>query len=317
MAADVPNVAFVSSEGLADNGDNLHFNADGARELGRRSAAAYLKLTQRSTSCAPAGGVEFVCGLEAPEDLVALPGEEWVVASAYSGRGGIYLVRARDRVQSARLSDRSRRRTGSTRRRTEPHAPDHPTPRRKQSSRRTASAWWPAPTRCIGSSPSCMAAASRWRCSRWTRARPRRPSRGSGAPLRPKPIGLDSVRGLRDGGFITTNFLARAGGPDIKAVMAGQKNGELWEWRAASGWQKVPGTDAAGPNSTNVGGRTSAVCRGMGRPVRFPCDRADRAHRSAAGEVPLGFRVDNVRWARDGSLLAAGQGETPASSVVV
>ena len=27
-------------------------------------------------------------------------------------------------------------------------------------------------------------------------------------------------------------------------------------------------------------------------------------------EVPLGFRVDNIRWARDGSLLAAGQGGT-------
>jgi hypothetical protein len=27
-------------------------------------------------------------------------------------------------------------------------------------------------------------------------------------------------------------------------------------------------------------------------------------------EVPLGFRVDNVRWARDGSLLAVGQGGT-------
>ena len=28
-------------------------------------------------------------------------------------------------------------------------------------------------------------------------------------------------------------------------------------------------------------------------------------------EVPLGFRVDNIRWAADGSLLAAGQGGTP------
>jgi hypothetical protein len=26
-------------------------------------------------------------------------------------------------------------------------------------------------------------------------------------------------------------------------------------------------------------------------------------------EVPLGFRVDNIRWARDGSLLAVGQGQ--------
>ena len=47
VAAEVANVAFVSSDGLADNGDNLHFNADGARELGRRYANSYLKLTMK------------------------------------------------------------------------------------------------------------------------------------------------------------------------------------------------------------------------------------------------------------------------------
>ena len=31
-------------------------------------------------------------------------------------------------------------------------------------------------------------------------------------------------------------------------------------------------------------------------------------------EIPLGFRVDNIRWAADGSLLAAGQGGTPEAA---
>lgn len=44
VAADTPGVAFVSSAGLADKGDQLHFSADAARELGRRYAAAYLAL---------------------------------------------------------------------------------------------------------------------------------------------------------------------------------------------------------------------------------------------------------------------------------
>lgn len=47
VAADVPHVAYVSSEGLADNADNLHFSADAARELGRRYAAAFLKMAAR------------------------------------------------------------------------------------------------------------------------------------------------------------------------------------------------------------------------------------------------------------------------------
>jgi hypothetical protein len=47
VAADTPNVAFVPSEGLRDKGDQLHFSADAARELGRRYARAYLALAGR------------------------------------------------------------------------------------------------------------------------------------------------------------------------------------------------------------------------------------------------------------------------------
>jgi hypothetical protein len=47
VAADVPNVAFVSSDGLSDKGDQLHFSADAARELGRRYARAHLASTRR------------------------------------------------------------------------------------------------------------------------------------------------------------------------------------------------------------------------------------------------------------------------------
>jgi hypothetical protein len=46
VAADVPNVAFVSSDGLLDKGDKLHFSAEAARELGRRYAKAYLEMRQ-------------------------------------------------------------------------------------------------------------------------------------------------------------------------------------------------------------------------------------------------------------------------------
>lgn len=45
VASGVPHVAFVSSEGLGDKGDDLHFSAEAARELGRRYASAYLEVT--------------------------------------------------------------------------------------------------------------------------------------------------------------------------------------------------------------------------------------------------------------------------------
>ena len=47
IAASVPHVAYVSSEGLRDKGDKLHFDAASARALGARYAAAYLGMTDR------------------------------------------------------------------------------------------------------------------------------------------------------------------------------------------------------------------------------------------------------------------------------
>lgn len=47
VAASVPGVAFVSSNGLRHRGDSLHFDSASARELGRRYAAAYLALARR------------------------------------------------------------------------------------------------------------------------------------------------------------------------------------------------------------------------------------------------------------------------------
>ncbi|MDQ2931635.1 MAG: sialate O-acetylesterase [Gemmatimonadota bacterium] len=47
VAASTPHVAYVSAEGLRDMGDVTHFDAAGARELGRRYAAAYFALIDR------------------------------------------------------------------------------------------------------------------------------------------------------------------------------------------------------------------------------------------------------------------------------
>ncbi|WP_395745569.1 sialate O-acetylesterase [Prosthecobacter sp.] len=42
----VPNTAFASAEGLKHKGDKVHFDAAAYRELGKRYAAAYLKMTK-------------------------------------------------------------------------------------------------------------------------------------------------------------------------------------------------------------------------------------------------------------------------------
>lgn len=47
IARDMPNVAFVSSDGLQHKGDQVHFSAASARELGMRYAEAWLRLSRR------------------------------------------------------------------------------------------------------------------------------------------------------------------------------------------------------------------------------------------------------------------------------
>ena len=39
--------------------------------------------------------MKFVCGQSGPEDLVAVPNSRWLIASAYGGDGGLYLIDTR------------------------------------------------------------------------------------------------------------------------------------------------------------------------------------------------------------------------------
>ncbi len=55
VAARVPFTTFVSAEGLTSKPDNLHFDASALREFGKRYAAAFAELEQRSRATKPAG----------------------------------------------------------------------------------------------------------------------------------------------------------------------------------------------------------------------------------------------------------------------
>ncbi len=48
-------------------------------------------------SCAPSDGYAYICGPENAEDLVAIPGTPWVIASAYSPGVGLYLIDSRSK----------------------------------------------------------------------------------------------------------------------------------------------------------------------------------------------------------------------------
>src|SRR5262245_511282 len=46
----------------------------------------------QQASCAPAGGLSFICGVQNPEDLVLVPNTRWMVASGMAPGSGLHIV---------------------------------------------------------------------------------------------------------------------------------------------------------------------------------------------------------------------------------
>jgi hypothetical protein len=250
----------------------------------------------------------WVCGQRTPEDLVALPGAAWVIASAYQGAGGMNLINVAERRSAVVFP--------SANLKVEPDKKAYPgCPGLPDAANFTTHGVYVEPGR--GPVVRVMAVGHGARESIEVLKVDMRPATPIftwiGCVIAPLPIGLNAVRGLADGGFLTTNWLPRGGAPDaLQKMMAGEKNGELWEWHAKSGWQKVPGSEAAGANGIELSADGKTIYMAAWGSQSFI--RLTRgAKQVKRDEIPLGFRPDNIHFARDGSLLAAGQITDPAN----
>lgn len=245
--------------------------------------------------CSPGDG--YVCGQQGPEDLVAM-GADWAVASAYAGTGGVTLIRLRDRMSmTAYPAPAAKERLDAT---TYPNCPGPP--RGAFTTHGVYVAPGPGPTHRLfvvghGARESIEIFDVDTRGALPTLT-------WIGCAIAPDPIGLNSVRGLPDGGFITTNFLPR--NQQMQSMMGGEPNGELWEWHTASGWQKVPGSEASGANGVELSddGITLYIAAWGSQSFIRLSRGATPPERE---EIELGFRIDNIHWAQDGTLLGAGQ----------
>jgi hypothetical protein len=261
--------------------------------------------------CVDAADVTFVCGQQGPEDLVVVPGGAWVVTGVFGGSGGINLIRVSDRMSTkaypaASAKDRLDAKTYNT-------CPGPPDVSKFTTHGLSILQGRNNVHRLFVVGHGGREAIEVFELD----ARPPTPAlTWIGCAIAADPIGLNSVRGLPDGGFIASNFLPRGGTPAaMQRMRDGERNGELWEWHTASGWQKVPGSEAAGANGLELSadGKTLYVAA-WGSQSFFRLSRG--AATPKRDEIPLGFRVDNIRWARDGSILAAGQGDALMTMVV-
>jgi hypothetical protein len=115
----------------------------------------------------------------------------------------------------------------------------------------------------------------------------------------PDGITFNSVTALPGEGFAATHF--------------NRPVGALWEWQPNTDWTQVPGFETNGPNGlvSSPDGQWFYV-GGWGTQSLIRVSRGQTPVQIDAVEV--GFHIDNVRWAPDGSLLAAGHsGATPES----
>jgi len=255
--------------------------------------------------CDPAGK-DYVCDQAAPEDLVVVPGGEWVVASSFGGNGGIKLINAKDRTTiagypTATSKDRLDAKTYSSC----PGAPDA-----NEKSKFTTHGLALRPGRNSVHTLYAVHHGGRESIEVFELDAKAKPPALTwiGCAVAPDPIGLNSVVPLPDGGFIGTDFLARNVDAGQRGKMlAGENNGSLWAWHTGKGWEKVPGSEAAGANGLELSkdGKTLYVAA-WGSQSFFRMSLGQTPVKRDS--IPLGFRVDNIRWASDGSIYASGQG---------
>ena len=49
-------------------------------------------IAAQSAKCTPSGGLNFICGVQAAEDLVLVPGTRWLIASGMTSGSGLHLI---------------------------------------------------------------------------------------------------------------------------------------------------------------------------------------------------------------------------------
>ena len=107
----------------------------------------------------------------------------------------------------------------------------------------------------------------------------------------PAGVGLNSVAALPGDGFVATNFQ--------------RPEGELWEWQPSGGWGRVPGSLTNGPNGVEASSDGAWLyIGGWGTQSLIRISRGRSPVEVESADV--GFHIDNVRFAPDGSVLAAG-----------
>jgi len=255
-------------------------------------------------ACADGARLKVICGLKAPEDLVQVPGTDWIIVSGLgdganpastSASGGELAV-----IDPAAHTGRKLSFT--------PGAPKAPY---------TGCAAAPDPDRLLTHGLNIQGVA-RGRARLFVVGHGGREAievfdvavAKSGPALTwigciaaPEGAFHNSVAPLKDGRVVATDFLHKPS--TFRDLLSGKTTGAVYIWKPGGTLTKLPGTDLGAPNGVEVtpdGRYLFVAVSGTSRIMRY--ELADTA--KAATVIDAGQRTDNLRWGPGGKLLAAG-----------
>jgi hypothetical protein len=251
---------------------------------------------QAQSSCAPTGDVSYVCGPKNPEDLVLVPGTQWIVSSGMAEGAGFYLV-------DSRSGDFT------------------PLPFTAQPDTTFAGCAAPPAVQSFNSHGLNVRAAGPNRARLYVvghgareaieifdidaaGARPTLTWRGC-VPM-PNGLAANSVASFADGSIVAT-VLFMPGTTFADAIVALKPTGAVFEWSPGkAGFELVRGTELPANNGIEVsadGREIYVASSGLQTIVAFSHSNPARQLRTTR---PLGFTPDNVHLAPDGRLVTAG-----------
>ncbi len=248
-------------------------------------------------ACEAAAGQTFICGATNPEDLVAVPGSNAVIASGMAEGAGFYLVD----TQSAALSTLSF--SARPDNATFPGCPAPPSPQTLNTHGLNLRTLANGSTRLHVVGHGAREAIEVFDVG-GTAAQPVLTWIGC-VPM-PEGLAANSVAAFADGGMVATVLFLNNGTTFADSV-AGRPTGGVFEWKPGErGFTFIEGSELAANNGIEVSADDSemyVVSSGRQTVVAFSHSNPTRELRSTR---PLPFTPDNVHMGPDGRLYTAG-----------
>ena len=256
-------------------------------------------IAAQSAACAPSGGLSFICGLQAAEDLVLVPGTRWLIASGMTAGSGLHLIDTQAKTAGSLFSSSvSTARADKTRFAGCPGPPDPKqvvlhglSLRPAQTGRYTLYATNHGGRESI--EVFDVDARSATPSATWT-----------GCVLLPEKLAANSVAAFNDGALVATVLMLP--GKTFQDVWAGRNTGVVLMWTPGSkDFRMLAGTELPGNNGieTSSDDREFYVAStGLKRIVAFSRANPSKPLRSAQLKE---FGPDNVRLVGD-RLITAG-----------